>query len=436
MRKFIFDDTGTGKTKRSIEMMVADKCESIIVVCPANVVKTTWIPQVAQWCPGAKAIAINTKAMNKQKASIVAQFQHPDRPSFFVVSYNSIPLVEPLIYRVPQQLKWGAIFDESHYTKSIRSLRHKNSVVLSRKADSVLMLTATPTPRSLEDAYGQCTVLYPARQDRMDVYGDGFATLGAFRDTYGIMHTKWIDGFAKHDWEYRQDQVQTVADLLASTTVPIVHSDMRQPNPFKCIVSAPSAREVETFDRWVNDEQFIDSTGEINAKTASELANKKAQLDDGFIYDEDGNPHWFGDSKLGSVVRKALSLYDKSKKPVLVWTRFRASFNWIMDHAENAMDAKTFIESPDDTVKVIVGSQQSMGTGVDGLQHYASCQIWVDLPYTAAEFTQANARLIRKGQPDRNPAIFIADTEINHDVFEVIQGRAEMDRIIRRAQHK
>ena len=106
-----------------------------------------------------------------------------------------------------------------------------------------------------------------------------------------------------------------------------------------------------------------------------------------------------------------------------------------MTHSK-AVDAKTFIASPKDNVRIIAGSQQSMGTGVDGLQHYASCQIWVDLPYTAAEYVQANARLIRKGQPDRDPAIFIADTEVNHDVFEVIQGRAQMDRIIRHTQRK
>lgn len=435
MRKFIFDDTGTGKTKRSIEMMVADKCESIIVVCPANVVKTTWIPQVAQWCPGAKIIAINTKTMNKQKDSIVNQFQHPDRPSFFVVSYNSIPLLEPLIYRVPRGLRWGAIFDESHYTKSVGSLRHKNAVVLSRKASSVLMLTATPTPKSLEDVYGQCSVLYPTRQSRIAVYGEGFATLGAFRRTYGIMHIQWINDFAKHVWEYYPNQVAKVAEILSAITLSIVHSDIKQPDPFKCPVSAPSAKEMEVFARWIEDEQFIDEIGEIDARTAAELASKKAQLDDGFIYDRDGDTHWFGNSKLRSVIRKAYSLYRKTGKPVLVWTRFRASFNWIMTHSK-AVDAKTFIASPRDDVKIIVSSQQSMGTGVDGLQHYSSCQIWVDLPYTAAEYTQANARLIRKGQPDKNPAIFIADTEVNHDVFEVIQGRAQMDRIIRHTQHK
>lgn len=435
MRKFIFDDTGTGKTKRSIEMIVADKCESIIVVCPASVVKTTWIPQISRWCPEAKAIAINSKTMSKQANKVTTQFKHPECIRFFVVSYNSIPLLEPLVQRVPRGLRWGVIFDESHYTKSVGSLRHKNAVILSRKASSVLMLTATPTPRSLEDVYGQCSVLYPTRQSRIAVYGEGFATLGAFRRTYGIMHIQWINDFAKHVWEYYPNQVAKVAEILSAITLSIVHSDIKQPNPFKCPVSAPSARETEVFTRWIEDEQFIDEIGEIDAKTAAELANKKAQLDDGFIYDRDGDTHWFGNSKLLSVVRKACSLYRKTGKPVLVWTRFRASFNWIMTHSK-AVDAKTFIASPKDNVKIIVGSQQSMGTGVDGLQHYASCQIWVDLPYTAAEYTQANARLIRKGQPDKNPAIFIADTEVNHDVFEVIRGRAQMDRIIRHTQRK
>lgn len=38
MRAFIFDEAGTGKTKRSMDLL--DDAEHILVICPASVVKT------------------------------------------------------------------------------------------------------------------------------------------------------------------------------------------------------------------------------------------------------------------------------------------------------------------------------------------------------------------------------------------------------------
>lgn len=437
MRKFIFDDTGTGKTKRSIDMMVADDCKSIIVVCPASVVNTAWVPQVKRWCPGADVRVVDGETMKRRGDTMADAFKHPGGRCFFVVSYNSMYLLGPMLKKVPDELRWGVIFDESHYTKSPRSLRHKNAVAVSKKALSVLMLTATPTPRSLEDLYCQCAVLYPAKDDRCEVYGPGFSSLGAFREEYGTEHSRWVNGFNKREWTYSERNASEVSRLLESTVAPIIHAEMGQPRPYVCPVSAPSAREVETFNKWIQDETYQDKDVQIDARTASELANKKAQLDDGFIYDTSGVPHWFGSSKLDSVVEKAHSIRrEYGGGPVLVWTRFKASFEWFFEHEKHVMGARDFLESPDDDVDIIVGSQQSMGTGVDGLQHYASHQIWVDLPYTAASFIQANARLIRKGQPDPSPMIFIAETELNRNVFDVVKGRAKLDEIVRHKQQK
>ena len=56
MRAFIFDEAGTGKTKRSMDLL--DDAEHILVICPASVVKTAWLPQISQWSHG-KAMTID-----------------------------------------------------------------------------------------------------------------------------------------------------------------------------------------------------------------------------------------------------------------------------------------------------------------------------------------------------------------------------------------
>ena len=75
MRAFIFDEAGTGKTKRSMDLL--DDAEHIIVICPASVVKTAWLPQISQWSHG-KALTIED----------YRKHGWPEDHRFLVVSYN------------------------------------------------------------------------------------------------------------------------------------------------------------------------------------------------------------------------------------------------------------------------------------------------------------------------------------------------------------
>ena len=75
MRAFIFDEAGTGKTKRSMDLL--DDAEHILVICPASVVKTAWLPQISQWSHG-KALTIED----------YRKHGWPEDCRYLVVSYN------------------------------------------------------------------------------------------------------------------------------------------------------------------------------------------------------------------------------------------------------------------------------------------------------------------------------------------------------------
>ena len=119
---------------------------------------------------------------------------------------------------------------------------------------------------------------------------------------------------------------------------------------------------------------------------------------------------------------------------LLVWCRYKASASAFLTRSD-AMLATDFLADQKPGVRFVVGNYQSMGTGVDGLQHLIKDQIWLDLPRTYADWEQANRRLVRRGSPYQGrQRILVPDTTWNRKVMDVIEGRKTLDDIIKTEQ--
>ena len=108
--------------------------------------------------------------------------------------------------------------------------------------------------------------------------------------------------------------------------------------------------------------------------------------------------------------------------------------NRIMTGWRRILPIDALLEDPErvlaDGNRIFIANPQSSGTGVDGIQSFIREQMWIDLPWTAAEYHQANARLVRRGQMG-DPVIHVVDTEWNRKVMDVIEGRAKLDDIVK-----
>ena len=85
LRAFIFDEPGTGKTKRSIDLL--GNVAHVLVACPASVVHTAWMPQLKEYDPENTAITIDDYKTGGW----------PDEVKWLVCSYNQLdqPMPEP-----------------------------------------------------------------------------------------------------------------------------------------------------------------------------------------------------------------------------------------------------------------------------------------------------------------------------------------------------
>lgn len=412
MREFIFDEAGTGKTKRSMDLL--DDAEHILVICPASVVKTAWLPQIRQWSYG-KAMTIEDYRTHGW----------PDDYRFLVVSYN----MASKLGEVPDG--FSLIIDESHMVKNPHSGRSKTVKDISRHARNVLMLTGTPAPKDLEDLYGQTTIMYPNATDRTRLLGEAWRTLGTFRSWYGSPYTMNIQGRTIIKYKYRQPMVENACRCLRKLVLDIRCGD----NPLPIVEWLPcpkTEQEDMAFEQWEGTGRLSDS---VYAANASAIAVKLAQLDDGFAYATENRTeaYWFGRSKIDAVREMVRTRQEPT--PLLVWTRFKAVRDEIQRAWTPCTDAKTYLTmTPREQSKyrVIIANPQSMGVGVDGLQHLMKDQLWLDLPWTYADWEQANRRLVRRGSPHQGEQrIHVADTPWNRKVMDVIEGRKTLDDIVK-----
>lgn len=412
MRAFIFDEAGTGKTKRSMDLLDGEK--HILVICPASVVKTAWLPQIRQWSHG--------------RAETIEDYRKhgwPDGCRYLVVSYNMAGRLQD----VPDD--YSLIIDESHMVKNPRSGRSKIVRNISDHARNVLMLTGTPAPKDLEDLYGQTMVMYPHAKDRIRLFGDSWRTLGEFRLHYGTPYTMNVQGRTIVKYKYSQPMVEQACKQLNRLVLDIRRGIIPLPE-VEWIPSPKTGQENMMVEQWTATSRLSE---DVYAASASAKAGKLAQLDDGFAYktEDRTESYWFGMSKLKTV-------YDEAKRrktptPLLVWTRYKAVRDEIFQAWTPCTDAKTYLTMTGQErgkYRLIVANPQSMGTGVDGLQHLIKDQIWVDLPWTYAEWEQANRRLVRRGSPYQGrQRILVTDTPWNRKIMDVIEGRKTLDDIIK-----
>lgn len=445
MRKFIFDDTGTGKTKRAIELVEQENPNRVLIVCPANVIPT-WEAQIDKWATSKTwrvyaGKAAKLKTYLDRWGNMFKSWDGDDTPNTlmaFIVSYDSAKRVFKYLKNTDGRLM--VVFDESHYLKNPGSQRSQVGRKISMMATHVLMLTGTPVPKDLEDIFGQCKVLYPSKDNRVRHFGMGFGTLHDFRVQYGTDHTKWINGRAIVDWTYSDASTVSVASLVSKDVMPIRVAEIKPPKPEWSAPVVPSKHEVEVYDRWMDDWSYDDGNTQVVAGTATERAIKKAQLDDGFLYDSKVETVWFGLSKLRAAARLADELYEY-EHPVIIWTRYRATYLKLAEK-DTCCPLGVFLNQSSAAQKkwsrkyhALIASVHASGTGVDGLQKWSHVQIWVDLPWTGADFHQANSRLARLGQ-ERKVRTIIMDTGLNRAMYEVVCKRLELDDMVRMKQGK
>lgn len=116
------------------------------------------------------------------------------------------------------------------------------------------------------------------------------------------------------------------------------------------------------------------------------------------------------------------TIIEKSLKKVIIFSTYKEPLEALSKNLTKLGIGNILIESGadynkrskeflnDKTIRVLLGSVQSIGTGTDGMQYASNTIIFLNRPYRSTDSEQAEARIYRKGQ-DSSCYIYYVDVE-------------------------
>lgn len=347
--------------------------------------------------------------------------------SVYTINYENIPwLVEHFGDRWP----FGRIIsDESTRLKGFRTRQGTQRAkalaqVAHTKTDFFVELTGTPSPKGLEDLWGQAWFL-----DRGERLGRSFS---AFSDRW---FQRSFDGFSITPLPHAQAEIQDRLRDLCLTVDPKDWFDLREPIVNNIYVDLPTKARMSY--KQMEKEMFAEiESHPIEAFNAAARTQKLLQLANGAIYTGDasdpGERKWVEvhDAKLQaleSIVEEANGM------PVLVGYEFKSDLARILKAFPKAVNLST-----DAGMKAFragkapigLAHPASLGHGVDGLQDVTNIMALFGHNWNLELYQQFNERIgpVRQMQSGHDRPMFIHHIIARDTVDELVMQRRETKR--------
>ena len=379
------DEPGLGKTIQVIEYLNRVKPMHTLVVCPSSV-KINWLNEIRAWTSNAP-VAVNT--LRGRKAKPVT----PGFPQITIVNYDLLPYLD--WKRTQYDV---VVFDEAHMLKSPKAKRTK--AALKIPARQRILLTGTPIlnrPREIWPLLVLCGAVNPKRFHEF-----GLQYCGAFQE--------WIyipggNGNRRRVWNY--DGHSNIEALHQKLTGSIMIRRLKSkvlpdlPPKTRRIVELPRrGRPDISWDKYQAAVKLLEDGDPIAFEEISLVRHETAL------------------EKLPKAIEYIRDALEESGK-IIVFAHHRDLIDELSDAFPRSVrivggmtaEAKqksvdTFQGDPE--CQLFIGNIAAAGVGITLTA--ASRVIFVELPWTPAELSQAEDRAHRIGQKD--------NVLVEHLVFE------------------
>ena len=393
--------TGYGKTKLMLDKIMSYPTKPrVLLISTKAIVESSWQSEIDKWYPGKISYAyITGKVPVKKRQEIIDTpvdilALNTEMIDWYISHSTDVKKTRKvkgttITYYNTDQLVTRfdmIIIDESSLFKSYRSNRFKALKDWCNKVQDVFILSATPTPKNIEDLWSQIYLL------------DGGQRLGknitAFRNDYGEPIPMY-NGNTR--WEYSQKAVDYVLTLVKDivTSVPEPKAPLFPEPIIKKTLITPDEHTNAVLNNFKNDFIIQLNNSTIIAHNKNQLMMKVNQMASGSIYDDDTTVH------LNDLKFNALKIMlDKMQGPVLI------TYTYIFDKEKLLTlpgavlldNHQAFTDWNNNKIKIGILSPFSVAHGLN-LQH-SDCEniIWFSPIWDTEKWQQTNARVCRRGQ--------------------------------------
>ena len=414
----LFLDMGLGKTAITLDAILALKYDyfsvrKVLIIAPKKVAETTWESEAAKW----KAFAGLTfsKVLGTAAQRIAALQQTAD---IYLINRENVSwLVDHYKRAWPFDT---VVIDESSSFKSHRAKRFKSLKLELTRIKRMVLLTGTPSPKSLIDLWAQIYLLDEgARLGR---------TISAYRDTYFVPDKR--NQTTIFSYAPREGADKEIYNKLSDICISMNSKDyLELPeliyDDIPVMLDAPAAK---TYKRLEHDALYeIDEDTVISAGTAAVLTNKLLQLCNGAAYDEAGAVIELQDCKIEALLETVEQLGDEH---AMICYNFKHDRERLLRALSKLGKRVEVYAGPDQErrwnageIDLLLVQPASCGYGLN-LQEGGHHVIWFGLTWSLELYQQTNKRLHRQGQP--YPVI------VHH---LIVQGGVDED-VLASLQHK
>lgn len=414
----LFLDMGLGKTAITLDAILALKYDyfsvrKVLIIAPKKVAETTWESEAAKW----KAFAGLTfsKVLGTAAQRIAALQQTAD---IYLINRENVSwLVDHYKRAWPFDT---VVIDESSSFKSHRAKRFKSLKLELPRIKRMVLLTGTPSPKSLIDLWAQIYLLDEgARLGR---------TITAYRDTYFVPDKR--NQTTIFSYAPREGADKEIYNKLSDICISMNSRDyLELPeliyDDIPVMLDAPAAK---TYKRLEHDALYeIDEDTVISAGTAAVLTNKLLQLCNGAVYDEAGTVIELQDCKIEALLETVEQLGDEH---AMICYNFKHDRERLLRALSKLGKRVEVYAGPDQErrwnageIDLLLVQPASCGYGLN-LQEGGHHVIWFGLTWSLELYQQTNKRLHRQGQS--YPVI------VHH---LIVQGGVDED-VLASLQHK
>jgi len=342
------------------------------------------------------------------------EYAKSDDFEIIVINYQKLKADLPFFVNLLMDNKVHLILDEGTAIKNPKSRTSKDVSKLAKLATRVMVMTATPVMKNLEDLYW---ILVNASIIKY--------SYPRFKDNFCKVEPRWVPGpfgrRRKVDQIVGYKNVSQFYELFADKFFTRKKSDVTDMPPFQ-IIKSRLTQTPETKDAL----NFLAGEYEIVPKALIQIANSAPAI---ILGTKTSIPTKAQDfiRYIDNNLENKMIVYTKyAKVAKYITALFNKNYGYdiaVVIHGgtkdTQAVKSK-FLE--DDRVKLLVGTQ-SIAKGVDGLQAVTDTVGFYDLPDTIGDFLQIIGRISRIGTKFTSFNLFIPMVEksIDETLFTSLQ---------------
>jgi hypothetical protein len=394
--------TGYGKTKMCLDkIMAAPTKPRTLLISTKNVIESSWIGEIDKWYKDKISYGyITGKIKEEDRINIASQqfdifgmntemidwyISHTTNVKRKTYNKHGVKLhydEQDLLDRFDL-----LIIDEVSLFKNYRSQRFKLIKKWAHQIKNVMILSATPTPKNIEDIWAPIFLL------------DGGQRLGRtiteFRTNYAIP-VPLMNG--QNRYQYSIEATNHILNLIkdVSTSIPEPAQALFPEPIIKKIIIKPDPTTEQLLKQFKQDFIVKLSNGSnLIAFSKTQLINKINQIASGNVYNQNQTVH-LNDIKMRVLQQRIATI----QTPILV------AYTYVFDKEQLLkLPGARILSSKEDfedwnanKIKLGILSPFSAAHGLN-LQ-YSDCQdiFWFSPIWDTEKWIQTNARICRRGQ--------------------------------------